>query len=72
MGKRRNGNTEPLRDTRFLLGLGLYILSPLGIGMDLGKPELYGFEFGEGKIRLRPHVVSMSNINHRGVWLIDN
>ncbi|PNX63005.1 hypothetical protein L195_g061406 [Trifolium pratense] len=33
------------------MGLGLYFLSPLEFVMGLRKPELYGFEFGEGKIR---------------------
>ncbi|GAU37551.1 hypothetical protein TSUD_54580 [Trifolium subterraneum] len=41
-------------DTRSPLGrsLGLYFLSPHGIEMVLGKPELYGF--GDSKIRPRP------------------
>jgi hypothetical protein len=49
------GIPEPRWNTRSPLGLGLrlYFLSPLGIGMGLGKPELYGFEFGESKTRPR-------------------
>jgi hypothetical protein len=42
------------------MGLGLYFLSPLGIRMGLGIPELYGFGFGEGKIRPRPVAIPIS------------
>jgi hypothetical protein len=36
------------------LDLGLYFLSTLGIAIDLRKPKLYEFEFGESKIHLHP------------------
>jgi hypothetical protein len=50
------GIPEPHWDTRSPLGLdlGLYFLSPLGIGMSLEKPKLYEFRFGESKTRPRP------------------
>jgi hypothetical protein len=48
------GIPETHWDTRTPLGMGLgfYISSPLKMGM--GIPELYGFGFGERKIRPRP------------------
>jgi hypothetical protein len=42
------------------MGLGLYFLFPLGIMMDLGILELYGFGFGEGKIHPRPVAIPIS------------
>jgi hypothetical protein len=36
------------------MDLGFYFSSPLKMGMCMGIPELYRFEFGESKIHIRP------------------
>jgi hypothetical protein len=39
------------------MGLGFYFSSPIKMRMNMRIPELYEFEFEEGK--LRPHPVAM-------------
>jgi hypothetical protein len=48
--------SKPIEDTRTPsdMDFEFYFFSPLKMGMSIGIPELYGFEFGKGKIRPRP------------------
>ncbi|PNX97486.1 hypothetical protein L195_g020715 [Trifolium pratense] len=48
------------------MGLKLSFLSPLEFGMSLGKPELYGFGFGDGKTR--PHLAPLPCLERKQRW----